>query len=110
MADRADRPAELESELRALSPLLRVPQAGDVTATVRQRLQTRQAHGRRDTRDTGVLPRRRRWRVAVIAAAAVLLLLAVSPQGRAAISHVLRFDGIELHQGPAPAPASSGGA
>jgi len=112
MADSADRQAELESELRALSPALKLPPAADVTGTVRQRLQTRQARGRRGIPETGVLPRWRRLRVAVIAAAALLLLLAVTPQGRAAISHVLRFDGIELHQGPGPAPvpAPSGGA
>lgn len=110
MTDKADRQAELESELRALSPRLKVPPAGDVTAAVRQRLETQQARGRRRIPGTGLLRLRRRWRVAVIAATALLLLLAATPQGRAAIGHVLRFDGIELHQAPGPAPAPSGSA
>jgi len=40
---------------------------------------------------------------------AVLAVLIATPQGRAVISHVLRFAGIELRQGPAPvrSPSSS---
>lgn len=123
MADHAnrnlDQHAALEAELRALSLRLMVPRAGDVTAPVRQRLEARHAAGLRRILGTG-LPRRGplhrrplyrqpRWRIALIAVGALLLLVVATPQGRAAISHVFRFDGIELRQapGPSPAPATS---
>ena len=89
----------LESELRAAGRELEVPPAGDLAAVVRQRL-------------AGQAARRQLPRRAVLAVLAVLAVFAVvvvaTPQGRAAISHVFRFDGVELRQGrPGPATSSA---
>ena len=103
MADRAPWLGAVESELRAVGRDLEVPPAGDPTAAVRRRLEGQGA--RRQIRSP------LRWRAA-LAALAVLTACAVvviaTPQGRAAISHVFRFGGVELRQGPGPErPATS---
>jgi hypothetical protein len=108
VADRAPWLAAAESELRAVARELEVPPARDLTAAVRQQLEAGPAR-------TG--PARPRWRApvrrprrrAVLTALAVLAALAVvviaTPQGRAAISHVFRFDGVELRQGQSQSPS-----
>jgi hypothetical protein len=110
MADRARWHREVESELRAVSPELKVPPAGDLTSAVRQRLEA-QAVRRRHLPylGTGVLRRRPRWRAALAVVMALLIVLIATPQGRAAIIHVFRSDGVELRQEPGPvrSPGSS---
>ncbi len=108
MVDQAEWQRVMEAELRALGRELAVPPAADLSAAVRQRLErtpVRRRHlpGLR----TGALRRwPPAWHVAVVV---VAVLLAVPPQGRAVITHVLRFAGIELRQEPGPerSPASS---
>jgi hypothetical protein len=110
VADRALWLGAVESELRAAGRDLEVPPAGDPTAAVRRRLEGQGARRQR--------PRTLRWRAA-LAVLAVLTACAVvviaTPQGRAAISHVFRFGGVELRQGtgperPATSSASTSGA
>jgi hypothetical protein len=104
----------VESELRELGRQLEVPPVGDLTAAVRQRLE-----GQADRRHhvpplrTGAF-RRLGWRAALAAVlamvAAFLVILIATPQGRAVISHVLRFAGVELRQEPGRPVPSHGGA
>ncbi|MBO0808104.1 MAG: hypothetical protein J2P32_07365, partial [Actinobacteria bacterium] len=110
MADRAGWQDAVEAELRALSRELDVPPAADLTAAVRERLggpaPRRGWQGWRGWRPV--------WRVALGTLAALIVALVVlvaTPQGRAVISHVFRFAGIELRQQPgsAPVPGSSQG-
>ena len=97
----------LVSELRVLSPRLDVPPAAEQAATVRQRLEAQQRPQARPQpiarwRARILYPR---WRAALIAALTVVALAVAIPQSRAAIAHVLRLDGVELHQAPGPSPA-----
>ena len=115
MADRAPWLAAAESELRAVARELEVPPPRDLTAAVRQRLEERAAPGRPRWRAPGRprwrAPVRRLRRRAVLTTLAVLAALAVvviaTPQGRAAISRVFRFDGVELRQSQSPGPGQS---
>lgn len=128
MADRAPWLAAAEAELRAVARELEVPPARDLTAAVRQQLEEGPARNRpartgparprwraRASRPRGQAPVRRPRRRAVLTALAVLAALAVvviaTPQGRAAISHVFRFDGVEIQpsqsQGPSQRPSPS---
>jgi hypothetical protein len=116
VADRAPWLAAAEAELRALARELEVPPARDLTAAVRQRLEERAAPGRPRWRAPVNRLRRRApvsrpRRRAVLTALAVLAALAVvviaTPQGRAAISHVFRFDGVELRQSQSPGPGQT---
>ncbi|HEV2375346.1 MAG TPA: hypothetical protein VGS19_24700, partial [Streptosporangiaceae bacterium] len=102
MADRSAWQSAVESELRALGRELEVPAAGDLTTAVRQRLGG-QADGPRHVPAvrTGAF-RRLAWRAALAVVAAFLVILIATPQGRAVISHVLRFAGVELRQEPGP--------
>jgi hypothetical protein len=106
MADRTEWQGEVESELRALGRELDVPPASDLTAAVRQRLEGQPGRLRcAPVRPFGASRRRPAWRAALVVAISILVVLAVliaTPQGRAVISHVLRFAGIELRQGPRP--------
>ena len=96
----------MESELRAAGRELDVPPARDLTAAVRQRLEGQAVPRRRmPALGTGALRRRPRWRTALVAAAALLAVVIATPQGRAAIVHVLRFGGVELRQEPGPVPS-----
>jgi hypothetical protein len=103
----------LVSELRALSPGLDVPPAGQQATTVRQRLEARQRPGTRQRREARPEPIGRwrerilypRWRAALIVVLTVIALAVAVPQSRAVIAHVLRFDGVELRQAPGPSPA-----
>ena len=108
MADRAGWRGALESELRAAGRELDVPPAGDLTAAVRRRL-AGQAVGRRRVA-RGVLGYRLGWRAALVVAVALLAVLIATPQGRAVISHVFRFAGVELRQGPGPAHSAGSAA
>lgn len=95
------------SELRALSPRLDVPPAGQQAAAVRRRLEAQQ---RPEARPQPVARWRARilnprWRAAVIAALTAVALAVAIPQSRAVIAHVLRLDGVELRQAPGPSPA-----
>jgi hypothetical protein len=101
----------VEAELRELGPELHVPPAASPAAAVRQRLEgpaVQRPH--LALPGTGILRRwRPAWRAALIVVAVLAVLLAATPQGRAVVTHVLRFAGIELRQepGPAPSPRSS---
>jgi hypothetical protein len=112
MADRAGWQRAVEAELRDLGRELDVPPAASPTAAVRQRLEGPTAgrpHPAR--RGTGIVRRwRPAWRAALIVVAVVVALLAATPQGRAVVAHVLRFAGIELQEGPGPAPSPRSGA
>jgi len=114
MADRTEWESAVEAELRALGRELAVPPASDLTAAVRQRLEGRAGSRRRAPAwGSGALRRRPAWRAALVVAVAVLAVMAVliaTPQGRAVISHVLRFAGVELRQGPAPVRSPNGSA
>src|SRR5262245_21341111 len=110
MTDRAKWQDAVESELRAAGRELDVPPPGDLTAAVRRRLED-QAGGRPRVPAAGAGIRRLRlaWRAALIVVVALLAVLIATPQGRAVISHVFRFAGVELRQepGPVPSPRSS---
>jgi hypothetical protein len=109
VADRSAWQSAVESELRALGRELEVPPAGDLTAAVRQRLEGPADRRRRvPAVRTGAL-RGLAWRVALAVVAAFLVILIATPQGRAVISHVLRFAGVELRQEPAPVRSPGSG-
>jgi hypothetical protein len=99
----------VEAELRELGRELDVPPAASLTAAVRQRLEgpaARRPHPGR--RREGILRRwSPAWRAALVVVAVLLALLVATPQGRAVVTHVLRFAGIELQQEPAPSPRSA---
>jgi len=101
----------VEAELRELGRELDVPPAASLTAAVRQRLEAPAARRRRMAPwGTGAAARwRPAWRAALVVLAVLAALLVATPQGRAVVTHVLRFAGIELQQepGPAPSPRSS---
>jgi hypothetical protein len=107
MADRAGWQRAVEAELRDLGRELDVPPVASPTAAVRQRLaapSARRPH--RAQRGAGILHRwRSAWRAALIVVAVLVALLAATPQGRAVVTHVLRFVGIELQHAPGPAPS-----
>jgi hypothetical protein len=111
VADRAGWQGVVESELRAVGRELLVPPAGDLTAAVRRRLDEETASRRRlPAVRAGVLGRRWGWRAALVALVAFLAVLVATPQGRAVISHVFRFAGVELRQEPGPARTSGSAA
>ena len=104
MADQAGWLGAVESELRAAGRVLDVPPASDLTAAVRQRLEGQTVSRRRmPAVGGGVLRYRLGWRAALVVVVAFLAVLIATPQGRAVISHVFRFAGVELRQGPGPA-------
>jgi hypothetical protein len=106
MTDRTGWQDAMESELRAVGRELAVPPASDLTAAVRQRLEGRAArHRHLPALRTGAPRRRPGWQAALAVLAALLAVLIATPQGRAAITHVLRFAGIELRQQPSPMPS-----
>jgi len=110
MTDRTGWQDAVESELRAMGRELAVPPASDLTAAVRQRLEGRTVRHRGVlAMGAGALRRRPRRRAALIVLAALLAALIATPQGRAGITHVFRFAGVELRQepGPMPSPRSS---
>lgn len=86
---------------------LDVPPARDLAVAVRQRLEGRAVRRRRylPGLGTGALRRRPGRRAAAVVVAAFLAVLIATPQGRAAISHVFRFAGVELRQEPGPVPS-----
>jgi hypothetical protein len=115
VADRAPWLAAAEAELRAVARELDVPPPRDLAAAVRQQLEDRAAPGRPRWRAPVSRPRwRRPRRRAALAALSVLVALAVvviaTPQGRAAISHVFRFSGVEIRQGPSPGRSATASA
>ncbi len=110
MANRAGWQGDLESGLRALGRELDVPPASDVTASVRQRLDGPVTGRRMPAVRTGARRRRLRWRAALVVVVALLAAVIATPQGRAAITHVFRFAGIELRQSPGPARTHGSGA
>jgi hypothetical protein len=106
MAERTDWQRALESELRAMARQLDVPPADDRSAAVRQRLEVQRArrpHVRAP--GPGTFVRGPGWRAALVVVLAALAVLLATPQGRAVISHVLRLAGVEIRQGPGPAPS-----
>lgn len=104
MAERTEWQRDLEAELRALGRVVELPPAPELAETVRSRIE-QQDNRRRAAGSSGSgLARLRRpaWRAAVVIVAALLALLVATPQGRAVITHVFRFSGIELSQQPTP--------
>ena len=101
MADQPGWQGHVEAELRTVGRTLEVPPPGDLTEAVRQRLEGR-APSRR--RGPALSPVRGRlaWRVALVVVVALLAVVIAVPQGRAAIAHVFRFAGVEIHQEPGP--------
>ncbi|HEX4812184.1 MAG TPA: hypothetical protein VFV66_05475 [Nonomuraea sp.] len=124
---------ELEAELRALGAVLDVPPpppAQDVTAAVRTRLEPPPDAAPQPAPDVAPQPtpyaapppvpvaprtppgrtrgrrgnRGRRWAVVAAVVVAVVAATAATPQGRAAVTAILRFAGIELHVGDTPPP------
>jgi hypothetical protein len=111
MADRAGWQDTVESELRAVGRELAVPPAGDLTAAVRQRLEGSKVQRRQvPAPGPGSLRRQLGWRAALVLVAALLAVLIATPQGRAVVSGVLRFAGVELRQEPGPARSPGGSA
>lgn len=111
MADRAGWQHAVESELRAAGRALEVPPAGDVSAAVRRRLERGSTASRSGPiLATGTWRGRPKWRAALVVVVVFLAVLVATPQGRAVISHVFRFGGVELRQGPGPvrSPGRSG--
>jgi hypothetical protein len=117
VADRAEWRDVAEDELRALGRGLRVPPAPDLTEAVRQRLEGRPEPRRwprlGNHRPVSWRPRlatwRPAWRIALVGLAVLLAVLIATPQGRAVISHVFRFAGIEVRQEPGPARSRATG-
>lgn len=104
MGERTDWPHDLETELRALGRELVVPTAPDLTEAVRRRLDRPDVRGERPG-GAGVRPPRLprpALRVALAVVLVLLGLLVATPQGRALVTHVLRFAGIELSQQSSP--------
>ena len=107
MADRTGWQGVVESELRAMSRELAVPPASDLTAAVRRRLAGQVAgRGGMHAVGAGFLRYRLGWRAVLVVVAALLAVLIATPQGRAVISHVFRFAGVELRQEPGPIPSA----
>ncbi|TDD09373.1 hypothetical protein E1292_09830 [Nonomuraea deserti] len=111
---------DLEAELLALGDLVDVPgpPPSDVAAAVRARLEPttpnppaelprkvhreakkRRGPARRARRPAG---RRARWKVVAAVVVAVLAVTAATPQGRAAVTTILRLAGIEVEIGDTP--------
>jgi hypothetical protein len=109
VADRAPWRAAAESELRAVARELEVPPPRDLTAAVRQRLEEHAAPGRPRWRAPVRRPRRRAVLTVLAVLAALAVVVIATPQGRAAISHVFRFDGVELRQSQSQSPSPSPG-
>jgi hypothetical protein len=87
----------LIEQLRHLATGLHVPDPPDLRAAVRARL----------TPATPARQRRwRRWLIALIAAA-LAAALAATPPARAALGHILRFAGVDVHTEPGPRPIPS---
>jgi hypothetical protein len=103
VADRAGWQGVVESELRAVGRELEVPPASDLTAAVRRRLEGQAVSRRRMPAVGAGILRRPVWRAVLVVVVALLAVLIATPQGRAVISHVFRFAGVELRQGPGPA-------
>ena len=104
MTDRTGWQDAVESALREVGRELAVPPASDLTLAVRRRLEEQVPGRRRVSAPRAGFPRYRLgWRAALVVVAALLAALIATPQGRAVISHVFRFAGVELRQGPGPA-------
>ncbi|MET8145921.1 hypothetical protein ABZU32_36930 [Sphaerisporangium sp. NPDC005288] len=103
----------LEAELLALGEALDIPAPppADVARSVRTRLEglTTEEPAAPPGRspETRRPARRPRWRwVAAGVAVVVAALLGLTPQGQAAVAHVLRLAGVEIHVGePGPLPS-----
>jgi len=104
VAERTDWPHDLEAELRALGRELVVPSAPDLREAVRGRLDKRLVRSERPggIGIRAVRLRRPAWRIALAIVLVLLGLLVATPQGRALVSHVFRFSGIELSQQSSP--------
>src|SRR5262249_41668574 len=109
VADQAGWRRAVEAELRELGRQLDVPPAASPAAAVRQRLEGPAVRRPHPAPRGGLRRWRPAWGAALIGGAVLAPLLVATPQGRAVVTHVLRFAGIELQQepGPAPSPRSS---
>jgi hypothetical protein len=95
----------LEEELRLLGRQLEIPAGPDHRAAVRQRLAAEPA--RRRWPRWPAAPRWRLRHAAVLAAASLIAVFAVSPQVRASVANVLRFAGVEVQWGDRTRPLPS---
>ncbi|MDG4798113.1 hypothetical protein [Micromonospora sp. WMMD1082] len=99
---------DLDRELRELSGWLETPPPPEVAAHVRARLAAPATPGARAVPATTAPPhRRRRWRYAVAAALAALLIAVLPPAQAAladAVAGLLRFAGITISTSSAPVP------
>ncbi|MFD0467779.1 hypothetical protein ACFQ0B_05310 [Nonomuraea thailandensis] len=77
------------------------PAHGPVTGPVRP-------PGRRDSRAPARRRRRARWAIVAAVVVVVITVTAATPQGRAAVTQILRLAGIEIEVGPtAPPPVTT---
>jgi hypothetical protein len=99
-------PDDLEAELLELGEALDfpAPPPADVARAVRARLERPAPDPR-----PGVRWRLPRWRwVTAGVAILVAVLVGLTPQGQAAVAHILRFAGVEIHVGePGPLPSGA---
>ncbi|MFI6293426.1 hypothetical protein ACIBEJ_17680 [Nonomuraea sp. NPDC050790] len=107
---------DLEAELTALGDAVDVPAPppSEVAAAVRARLEASDTPTPTPRRRGGIFrrprgrddvarkPLKRRWVVTAVVVAVVVAITAATPQGRAAVAHILRLAGIELRIGDAP--------
>ncbi|MDA0635020.1 hypothetical protein OUY22_16500 [Nonomuraea sp. MCN248] len=101
---------DLEAELRALAGSLDVPAPPPerVAAAVRARLAEPRPARRRRERWRVARWQVARWQVVAAVLVALVAVTAATPQGRQAVTAILRYAGIELRLGgetPAPVPA-----
>ncbi|MEV2266545.1 hypothetical protein [Nonomuraea africana] len=95
---------DLEAELMALADFVdlpAVPPPAEVAAAVRARIEEPEPAPSPPVR------RRRRWRLVAAVAIVVVALTAATPQGRAAVVHILRLAGIEVRVGEAGTPPAT---
>ncbi|WP_248966060.1 hypothetical protein [Sphaerisporangium perillae] len=99
-------PEDMEAELRALGEALDTPAPppADVARAVRARLERPEQESPAERRRA-----RPRWRwLAAGTAVLVAVLLGLTPQGQAAVAHILRLAGVEIHVGePGPLPSGA---
>jgi hypothetical protein len=117
---------ELEDELRALSDALAVPEPSppaDVARAVRATLEREASDAAAPNRERRFRLRgsdkaapnrdvrrrsRLRQRTVAVVAAFLVVLIAATPQGRAAVASILRFAGVEIRVGePGPLPSGT---
>ncbi|MEV4160037.1 hypothetical protein [Nonomuraea dietziae] len=95
---------DLEAELMALADFVDLPAApppAEVAGAVRARIEEPSPEPAPPAR------RRPRWRLVAAIAVVIVALTAATPQGRAAVVHILRLAGIEVRVGEQGAPPAT---